>query len=169
MWMNEENKAAIEAILFALAEPVSYQALSDWLKITPSEVHLLLKEMQQAYQEEKRGITLFLEPTACRLGTKEQYARLLMQIQKIPVRRLSMAALETLAIVAYRQPITRPQIDEIRGIKSEKVLQSLLERNLIQENGRLDAPGRPTLYETTEQFLEQFSLKNLEELPPLEE
>ena len=168
MLMNEENKAAVEAILFALAEPVSYQDLAEWLKMTQTEVRLLLQDMQKEYQDERRGITLFLEPTVCRLGTKLQYTGLLMQIQKIPVRRLSMAALETLAVVAYRQPVTRPQIDEIRGIKSEKILHSLLERGLIRENGKLDVPGRPSLYETTEQFLEQFSLHSLEELPPIE-
>lgn len=168
MFMNEENKAAAEAVLFAMAEPVTYRQLADWLKMTPGEVRLLLEEMQKDYQIAGRGIELILETNSCRLGTKPQYTALLMQVQKIPVRRLSMAALETLAIVAYRQPITRPQIDEIRGIKSERVVQSLLERGLVAEEGHLDVPGRPALYVTTPQFLEQFSLKSLEELPPLE-
>ena len=168
MLMNEENKAAIEAILFAVAEPVAYQQLAEWLKLTQAEVRLILNEMQKEYAEEKRGITVFLEKTACRLGTKPQYTELLMQVQKIPTRRLSMATLETLAIIAYRQPVTRPQVDEIRGVKSEKVMQGLAERGLIRECGRLDVPGRPALYETTELFLEHFSLKSLEDLPPLE-
>ncbi len=168
MLMNEENKAAIEAILFAVAEPVAYQQLAEWLKLTQAEVRLILNEMQKEYAEEKRGITVFLEKTACRLGTKPQYTELLMQVQKIPTRRLSMATLETLAIIAYRQPVTRPQVDEIRGVKSEKVVQGLAERGLIRECGRLDVPGRPALYETTELFLEHFSLKSLADLPPLE-
>ena len=169
MLMNEENKAAVEAILFAVAEPVTYQALADWLKMTQAEMRLLLEEMKKDYEDRQRGITLILEPSECRLGTKLQYTGLLMQIQKIPVRRLSMAALETLAIVAYRQPVTRPQIDEIRGIKSEKILHTLLERGFVKECGRMDVPGRPALYETTDQFLEQFSLDSLEDLPVLEE
>ncbi len=161
-------KAAIESILFIADEPVEMDRLAEVLGIDRETVRALVDELASEYSG--RGIRLQ------RLGEKIQmvsapetapYVEKFLELK--PSRRLSQAALETLAIIAYLQPVTRAQIEAIRGVNSDGVLRSLLSKGLIEEVGHLDSPGRPALYGTTFQFLQYFGLERLEDLPPLEE
>ena len=125
--------------------------------------------MQKEYEEEKRGIKLISINGEFQLVTKAENSDYIQKLLKKNKRQsLSQASLESLAIISYKQPITRVDIDEIRGVKSESALQRLLEKDLIKEVGRLEVPGRPILFGTTEEFLRQFGLKELKELPSLD-
>jgi len=132
------------------------------------EVLAALEEVKGWYGSPSRGLALEEIAGGYRLVTRPQYASVLEKLFARPYSPLSRAALETLAIVAYRQPITRLEIESIRGIKSESVIATLVERGLIKEVGRGDGPGRPVLYGTTNLFLEYFGLRDISELPPIE-
>ena len=132
-------------------------------------VKCILDEMQNEYEEEKRGIKLISINGEFQLVTKAENSDYIQKLLRKNKRQsLSQASLESLAIIAYKQPITRVDIDEIRGVKSESALQRLLEKDLIKEVGRLEVPGRPILFGTTDEFLRQFGLKELNELPSLD-
>lgn len=166
--LNEElNLAAkIEAMLFVSAEPVPLQQLSQALDVTVSVVERGLKELEEALQT--RGLRLQRNAGRVQLTTAPQLAGLVETFLGLEaVSHLSRAALETLAIIAYQQPVTRPQVDSIRGVNSDGMLKSLLSKGLIQESGRTDGPGRPILYSTTPEFLQHFGLNSLMELPLL--
>lgn len=163
------QKAAIEAMLFVSGEPLTLREIAINLEATPKYVEELLEEMMADYEVTNRGIKLILINGAYQLVTKAEYSDYIQKLLKKNKRQsLSQASLESLAIIAYKQPITRIDIDEIRGVKSESAIQRLLEKELIKEVGRLEVPGRPILYGTTEEFLRQFELHNLEELPSLD-
>lgn len=163
------QKAAIEAMLFVSGEPLTLREIAINLEVTPKYVEELLEEMMADYEVTNRGIKLILINGAYQLVTKAEYSDYIQKLLKKNKRQsLSQASLESLAIIAYKQPITRIDIDEIRGVKSESAIQRLLEKELIKEVGRLEVPGRPILYGTTEEFLRQFELHNLEELPSLD-
>ena len=163
------QKAAIEAMLFVSGEPLTLREIAINLEATPKYVEELLEEMMADYEVTNRGIKLILINGAYQLVTKAEYSDYVQKLLKKNKRQsLSQASLESLAIIAYKQPITRIDIDEIRGVKSESAIQRLLEKELIKEVGRLEVPGRPILYGTTEEFLRQFELHNLEELPSLD-
>jgi segregation and condensation protein B len=166
-----EKKAIIEALLFASGEEgLSHKQIAAALEISEEEVSELIKQMKQAYEQEERGIMLVEMAGTLQLVTKKAYAPYLQKLVESPTTSsLSQAALETLAIIAYRQPITRAEIEEIRGVKSDKPLQTLLAKALIKEIGRAEGTGRPILYGTTKEFLDYFGLKTLDELPPLPE
>ena len=165
---NAENvlaapEAAVEAILFA-AHPVPYEKLSDVIGISVRDIKNLLSHMQPQY--EKRGLQLLLYPETCQLSTKEEYAPYIREA--LGIRKggnLSGSSMEVLAIIAYNQPTTRAFIDSIRGADSSYAMSSLLDKELIPSAGRLDAPGRPMLYVTTDKFLRVFGLSSLAELP----
>lgn len=158
--------ARIEAMLFVSAEPVPIAQLSAALDVTASVVERGLKELEDALQA--RGLRLQRNAGRVQLTTA---AELASQVEKFlgleAVTHLSRAALETLAIIAYQQPVTRPQVDSIRGVNSDGMMKSLLSKGLIQESGRTDGPGRPILYSTTPEFLQHFGLNSIMELPPL--
>lgn len=163
------QKAAIEAMLFVSGEPLTLREIAINLELTPKYVEELLEDMMKDYESTSRGIKLILINGAYQLVTKAEYSEEIQKLLKKNKRQsLSQASLESLAIVAYKQPITRIDIDEIRGVKSESAIQRLIEKELIKEVGRLDVPGRPILYGTTEEFLRQFELHDLEELPSLD-
>lgn len=166
--LNEEPSLAakIEAMLFVSAEPVPLQQLSQALDVTVSVVERGLKELEEALQT--RGLRLQRNAGRVQLTTAPQLALLVETFLGLEaVSHLSRAALETLAIIAYQQPVTRPQVDSIRGVNSDGMMKSLLSKGLIQESGRTDGPGRPILYSTTPDFLQHFGLNSLMELPPL--
>jgi segregation and condensation protein B len=167
--MKDEIKASIEAILFVSGERVTARELMDLLEITEPELKELIHEMTLDYEQSGRGIKLLAVDDAYILGTKPEYAPLLNRIFKKASRRLSPAALEVLAIIAYKQPVTRPEIEQIRGVKTERVLATLLEKGIIKEAGKKAVLGKPILYETTHEFLKIFGLSSLDELPILEE
>jgi segregation and condensation protein B len=169
MLMRNEIKAAIEAILFVHSEPVSMERLIEALDIPLIDLKEILLEMMEEYKDSKRGIQLLRGDNGYTLTTKPQISEILNRMIQPVKRRLSPATLETLAIIAYRQPVTRMDIENIRGVRSDKIIQNLLDRGLIKEAGHKDAIGKPMLYSTSEEFLHLFGLTSLKELPDLKE
>ncbi len=162
-------KSAIEALLFVSGDPLTIKDISNALEVSIKTIKDILDEMIEEYDEEKRGIKLISINGEFQLATKAENSDYIQKLLRKNKRQsLSQASLESLAIIAYKQPITRVDIDEIRGVKSESAMQRLLEKDLIKEVGRLEVPGRPILYGTTEEFLRQFGLKELNELPSLD-
>ena len=160
---------AIEAILFAAGYPVKYEKLAEVLGLPEADVQLFCEHMAGEYQKAGRGILLLCLPETCQLTTKEQYMPYIREA--LGIKRggnLSASSLEVLAVVAYNQPVTRAYIDAVRGVDSSYAVGSLLDKNLIEACGRLDAPGRPMLYVTTDKFLRVFGLNSLAELPETE-
>jgi len=165
---TNSKKAALEAILFASPDPVTVEQLAAILSIPASTVQGLLLELEKEYAAPERGFFLERVGGGVRLCSKPQYASYIEALgQTTRPGQLSQAALETLAIIAYRQPITRPEIEAIRGVRAESAIASLIDRGLIEEKGRSDGPGRPILYGTTQEFLIRFGLDSLASLPPL--
>ncbi len=159
--------ALIEAILFVSPEPLSADQIATILETTPRLVKKSLEELDHQYQE--RGIRLQYHKSKIQITTAPEAGPVLEKMLELETTTtLSQAALETLSIIAYQQPITRPQIDSIRGVNSDAVLRTLLTKGLIDDVGRADGPGRPILYSTTPDFLKYFGLSSYDELPPLD-
>ena len=164
-------ESAIEAILFAAGYPVKYTKIAEVLGLDEKNTKTIIEHMSRDYNapESKRGINLLMFPETCQLSTKEQYAPYIREA--LGIRRggnLSASSMEVLAIVAYNQPVTRSFVDQVRGVDSSYAMNSLIDKALIEPCGRLDAPGRPMLYVTTEKFLRVFGLSSLSELPATE-
>lgn len=160
--------ARIEAILFVAPAPVSSQQLAEALAAPPGEIEEALRLLDRALQN-ARGIRLQRHEGRYQLTTAPELAEEVERFLGLEATaRLSRAALETLAIIAYRQPITRPGVDAIRGVNSDGVIKSLLSKGLIQEIGRTEGPGRPILYGSTQDFLSHFGINSLDDLPPFE-
>ena len=158
---------AIEAILFAAGYPVKYEKLSEVIGLPQRDIRNITARMAEGYKE--RGIQLLLYPDTCQLTTKEVFAPYIREA--LGIKRggnLSASSLEVLAVVAYNQPVTRSYVDIIRGVDSSYAVTSLLDKGLIEAVGRLDAPGRPMLYGTTDKFLRVFGLNSLADLPETE-
>jgi len=169
-WFDERLKSILESLLFAAGEPVSLAQLANAIEEVPRErIRKMLSEMAAAYASSGRGFVLEEIAGGYQMRTSSEHAAYVRRLLSAKPPRLSRAMIETLAIVAYRQPITHPEIEQLRGVDSGGVLDSLIDRNLIKIKGRKDAPGRPILYATTPEFLELFGLKDLEGLPDLEE
>lgn len=167
--IKPKMKSAIESMLFVSGEPLPAREIIANLEIESKIVLEIINEMMEEYKKEDRGIRLIEINGGYQLVTKEENSDYIQKLlKKNRKHSLSQASIESLAIIAYKQPITRIDIDEIRGVKSESALQRLVERNLIREVGRLEVPGRPILYGTTDEFLRQFGLKTLKELPSLD-
>lgn len=166
---DTEIKGAIEALLFVTDEPVNILTLADAIQIDPRKVEEALVSLQDELLHANRGIQLREVAGGWRLVTHPVYHELIERyVTSWDTRKLSQAALETLAIVAYCQPVTRNEISSIRGVSSDSSVNSLLEKGLLREAGVQDSPGNPALYGTSKAFLEKFGLKNVSELPPLE-
>lgn len=167
--MEEKRyKAILEAILFTMGETVEISKLAETLEIDVRTTKRLLREMAATYEEEDRGIALAQFDDAVQLCTKSDMYEYLIKIAKNPRKMtLTDTVIETLSIIAYKQPVTRMDIERIRGVSCEHAINKLLEYDLITELGRLDAPGRPILFGTTEQFLRCFGVNSLEDLPEL--
>lgn len=164
-------EGAIEAILYAAGYPVKYTKLAEVLGLDVRNTKKLVEHMAEGFNSErsKRGITLLVFDDTCQFCTKEQYAPYIREA--LGIRRggnLSASSMEVLAIVAYNQPLTRTFVDQVRGVDSSYAMNSLIDKGLIEACGRLDAPGRPMLYATTEKFLRVFGLTSLSELPATE-
>ncbi|EDW20938.1 SMC-Scp complex subunit ScpB [Bacillus pumilus] len=163
-------KAIIEALLYAAGdEGLTKKQLMSVLEVEEVALLDMMSAVKKEYQKQERGIELIEYADSYMLLTKKEYSIYLKKLVETPSKGLSQAALEVLAIVSYKQPITRSEVEEIRGVKSERVLHSLVAKALLCEVGRADGPGRAILYGTTPTFLEQFGLKALDELPPLPE
>ncbi len=161
-------KAGVEAILFALGTAVSIERLSEALEIKDWEVKEVIEALSKDYEKKSRGIEITELDGSVQLCTKQSAYEYLVKVVKNPQKFvLTDSVLETLSIIAYKQPITRGEIEKIRGVSCDHAMNKLIEYDLIEEIGRLDAPGRPILFGTTEQFLRSFGVKNLTELPEI--
>jgi len=165
---QEKKEAIIEAVLYAAGRPVEIKELMVLLEINFEEVMEIVEKMKLDMQKANRGLEIIKVDDAYQLCTKKDYYEYIYPIfDKRSKPNLSQAALETLAIIAYNPKITRAQIEAIRGVNSDGTLYKLLEYNLVEEAGKMDAPGRPTMYKTTKNFLKMFGISSLEELPEL--
>ena len=165
---QSQIQGAIEAMLFVTDEPVGTIALADMLEVDPREVEHALVDLRDKLESENRGIQLREVAGGWRLYTHPAYHELLEKyVLSWDTRKLSQAALETLAIVAYTQPTTRAQVASVRGVNSDSSINSLVEKGLVREAGASDAPGNPMLYATTRAFLEKFGLRSVADLPDL--
>jgi len=161
-------EAVIEAVLFTMGESVEISKLADVIEEDVKTTKVILKEMAERYEAEDRGIALTQFDNAVQLCTKADMYEYLIKIAKAPRKMtLTDTVLETLSIIAYKQPVTRLEIERVRGVSCDHAVNKLLEYDLITELGRLDAPGRPLLFGTTEQFLRCFGVKSLDELPEM--
>ena len=163
--------ALLEALLFIAPVPVTPGQMATVLGVSTHQIEIAISELDADYTEsgDKRGLRIRLHRGRIQLTTAPQASATIEKFLGLEsTTRLSHAALEALAIIAYQEPVTRPQIDAIRGVNSDGVLKNLLSKGLIQEVGRADAPGRPFLYSITTDFLGHFGLSSLDELPPLE-
>ena len=161
-------KAAVEAILFTMGEAVSEERLAEALSIEAEELRDCMEELKEDYEAEERGIRLISLEDAWQLCTKKEYYDLLVHITHIPKKQvLTDVLLETLSIIADRQPVTKQEIEKIRGVKCDHAVNKLIEYGLVGEAGRLDAPGRPLMFATTEEFLRRFGVESVDGLPEL--
>lgn len=165
MRQNEKQKA-LEALLYVWGDPLPIEELASVLNITPLEAHQLVQETAASYAAENRGLVIRTVGNAVQMMTDPEVAPYLERLfGQEKEKNLSHSALETLALIAYKQPITRIAVDEIRGVKSTHAIETLLRRGLIEEAGRLEQVGRPILYRTTDKFLRAFALESLDQLP----
>lgn len=160
----------IESLMFVSGEPLEIKQIASILECSVGFTKDLLSEMIKLYDMKNRGIKILNTNNSYSFVTKSENSDYIEKLLGNNSRQsLSQAALETLAIVSYRQPITRIDIDEIRGVKSDRAISNLVEKGLIKECGRLEVPGRPILYGTTDEFLKYFGLENIEQMPTLED
>ena len=168
--MEGNEKGRIEAILFVAGDAVEIRDLARALGQEEKKLQATLKELESEYDFQQRGFMIKRFGDKVQLATRPLYAedvvRLLQPVQK---QSLSQAAMETLAVVAYKQPVTRAEVEQVRGVKCDYSLQSLTAKGLIQEVGRKETIGRPILFGTTDEFLSRFGIESLEDLPPLPE
>ena len=166
----EKLQGAIEAILFTMGESVELSRIAAAIEHNEETTRKLIYNMMDRYKEENRGVRIIELDNSFQMCTKKEYYEYLIRIAKQPKRYvLTDVLLETLSIVAYKQPVTRLEIEKIRGVKTDHAVNKLVEYGLIEEVGRLDAPGRPILFGTTEEFLRRFSVQSLDELPTLDQ
>ncbi|HJA06395.1 MAG TPA: SMC-Scp complex subunit ScpB [Candidatus Mediterraneibacter pullicola] len=166
----EKLQSAVEAILFTMGDSVGLDKLADAIGHDEETTKKLIHSMMDRYEEEDRGIKIIELDNAYQLCTKKEMYEYLIRVAKQPKRYvLTDVLLETLSIIAYKQPVTKLEIEKIRGVKTDHAVNKLVEYGLVEETGRLDAPGRPLLFGTTEEFLRRFSIHSLDELPVLDQ
>lgn len=163
-------KSAIESMMFVWGEPLDIKAVAEIFNIDKKEVYEYCKELQDEYEQEGRGIVIREVNKSFQFVTRKENLDYIERLcTPAKHRKLSQSALEVLAIVAYKQPVTKGEIEAVRGIKCDRVIEGLTKKNLIAEVGRSDAVGRPILYGTTDEFLKQFGFETLKELPSIED
>jgi segregation and condensation protein B len=167
---DKEAKSILEAVLFIAGEPLTIETLKDILEIDRTDVERLIRELISEYSLKNSGLLVVEVAGGIQMVTNPACAPWVKKLlaKAIPTK-LSQQSLETLAIIAYKQPITKAEIEAVRGVNSDGVIRTLLERRLIKILGRKEAPGRPLMYGTTKEFLQYFGLKDLSELPTLKE
>lgn len=167
---KDETKALIEALLFVSKEPLTEKVLSEVTGIEALDVVEIIKELTSEYESKKRGFSVAEIAGGYQFITRPEYASYIEKLYRPNSNAgLSKAALETLAIIAYKQPVTRAEVEMIRGVKIERALNTLIEKKLIQEVGRKEGIGRPILFGTTPDFLRHFGLMDIADLPPLDD
>lgn len=163
------QEAAAEAVLFTMGRAVELRELSAALETGEEEAQAAVERLREKYREEGRGLSIIELSGSFQMCTKAEYYENLIRVAKAPKKQaLSDVVLETLSIIAYKQPITKIEIEQIRGVKSDHAVNRLIEYNLVYEVGRLDAAGRPALFATTEEFLRRFGVGSMEELPVID-
>ncbi len=165
------NKAILEGLLFVVGEDgLTIEQIMDVLNINEDESKSLIMELKKDYEDESRGLRIDFLGNRFKITTKFEHKNYYQKLIENPETNfLSQAALETLAIIAYNEPITRVQVDTIRGVGSTSIIRKLVAKGFIKENGRSDMPGRPILYETTHEFLDYFGLSSIEDLPNIDD
>lgn len=167
---TKKMEGALEAILFTMGESVEAEKLAKALETDVRTIKKVLAGMEVKYREENRGVRIVELDGSYQMSTKPELYEYLIRVASQPKRQvLTDVLLETLSIIAYKQPVTKLEIEKVRGVKSDHAVNKLVEYELVVEVGRLDAPGRPILFGTTEEFLRRFGLRSPEELPQLEE
>lgn len=167
--MEEKNyQAIIEAILFTMGESVELEKIANALELDKKETKKIIDNMMERYEDEAIGVRIIELDSSYQMCTKSEMYEYLIKVAKQPKRHvLTDVLLETLSIIAYKQPITKVEIEKIRGVSCDHAVNKLVEYNLVCELGRLDAPGRPLLFGTTEEFLRSFGVQSIDELPVL--
>ena len=166
---NKAIKSAMESMMFTWGEPLEAKMAADVFNITKEEAYECFKELQE-YEQEGRGIVIREVNKAFQFVTREENADYVRRLcTPVKAKKLSQSALEVLAIIAYKQPVTKGEMEAIRGIKCDRVVEGLMNKNLIEEVGRSSAIGRPILYGTTDTFLKNFGFTSLKELPDIED
>ncbi|MBR5292804.1 MAG: SMC-Scp complex subunit ScpB [Clostridia bacterium] len=164
--MQDQRFSAIECILFVSGEPVSLVQLQRALDMTGIEMNAVIHQMEELYRQEERGVQLYITDDTVQLVSNRKYAGYVEELlQPAQTKSFSQAMLETLSIIAYRQPVTRSDIEAVRGVRCDYSVSQLLKLGLIQEMGRKDSVGRPMTFGTTDAFLRQFGIHSIEELP----
>ena len=164
-----EIKSIIEALLFTWGDPLDIKEISKILDISVKDATFIIKDMMNEFNYNKRGIQIIKVDTAYQLSTRIEHYDWIKKLNPINDKKnLSTAALETLSIIAYKQPVIKSDIEYIRGVKSDRVLETLIQKKLVEEIGRLEKTGRPILYGTTEEFLRAFGLADLKQLPVIQ-
>jgi segregation and condensation protein B len=167
---DREKKSVIEAILFLSGEPLTISTLKDVIELPELEIKRLFEELVAEYKERDTGLMIVEVAHGYQMVTNPAYSEWIKKYRNKHISsRLSLPALETLAIIAYKQPIIRAEIEQIRGVNSDSAIRTLYEKRLIKIMGRKEAPGRPFLYGTTREFLQYFGLKDLSEMPTLKD
>ena len=170
MISKKQIKSALESLMFVWGEPLDIKTAAETFDISKNDVYEYFKELQEEYEQEGRGIVIREVNKAFQFVTREENAEYIERMcTPVKVKRLSQSALEVLAIIAYKQPVTKGEIDAIRGIKSDRVVEGLMKKDLIFEKGRAETIGRPILYGTTDTFLKNFGFTSLKELPEIED
>lgn len=167
---NESIKSAVESLLFVWGDPLEAKACAELFNLPTSDMIRIMRELMQDYDERGGGIRIREVGKAYQFYTipeNDDYISKL--VTPVRTRRLSQAALEVLAVIAYKQPVTKSQIDGVRGIKSDRVIEGLLAKGMIEEKGRSNAIGRPIIYGTTRKFLEVFGFESLKDLPEIDD
>ena len=168
---RSEIKSIIEAIMFAYSDPISIEELNNIIneELSKKEIEFMLNSLIDEYREDNRGIQIIKLEDKYQMTTNKDYSDFIKKVLEPNKKKsLSQATLETLTIIAYKQPITKVQVEDVRGVKCDRAIQTLLENELITEAGRLDKIGKPIIYKTTNEFLKLLSIETLEDLPPLE-
>lgn len=167
--MQDKNYSIIECVLFVSGEPLTFAELMSALDLTQIELQAILQNMDALYREEKRGIQLYITEQSVQMVSNREYSQIVEKLlQPVQTKSFSQSMLETLSVVAYRQPVTRSDIEAVRGVRCDYSVSQLLNMGMIQELGRKDAVGRPMMFGTTDAFLRQFGLRSLRELPRFE-
>lgn len=170
MISKKQIKSALESMMFIWGEPLDTKTVSELFDISKQDAYDYFKELQEEYEQEGRGIVIREVNKAFQFVTREENAEYIERLcTPVKVKRLSQSALEVLAIIAYKQPVTKGEIDAIRGIKSDRVVEGLMKKDLIFEKGRANTIGRPILYATTDTFLKNFGFTSLKELPEIDD
>ena len=163
-------KSAIESMMFVWGKPLDIKDVADVFNIDKKEIYEYFKELQEEYEQEGRGIVIREVNKSFQFVTRKENLDYIERLcTPVKHKRLSQSALEVLAIVAYKQPVTKGEIEAVRGIRCDRVIEGLAKKNLVADVGRSDAVGRPILYGTTDEFLKQFGFETLKELPAIED